>query len=98
MKTKTVTEILAAVNSGPSMTRHDVVGYLGDIAILEAYSNAPFKESPFTGAILRDGKWKPTRYYSESADKAMLRAFGCKYDSCPEHFATFAARMLGIES
>ncbi len=87
--------ILAAVDGS---TKHEVVGFLGDIAICEAWHKPPFADARFTGVLFRHGKWIHTSQYSSSVDAAVLHTLGYKYDGgMNSRFGMFAARMLEFE-
>jgi hypothetical protein len=96
---ETIQQIIAAADGPTARTKHEIVGFLDDIAICKAYHKPPFEDARFTGVILRDGEWKHTSRYNASADTAMLDTLGCKHDDGGNsRFGRFAARMLNLQT
>lgn len=96
MDEELIAEITKAAN-GSGKTKHEVIGVIGGIAVLEAYSHAPFPDSPFTGAVKEGGgEWRRTSYYHTSADRALLHTLGYSHEGANSQFGEFASRMLNL--
>lgn len=78
-------------------SRHKIVGYMIDIAILHAHINPSFENAQYTASIKnKEGVWRHSSQYYPCPDTAMLGAIGFKHDPSSSQFGFFAARMLQL--